>query len=224
MVRANDNTVGSNTRRPTKGKHLKPTRFIARQLSRPTGLFGHFVGLLMNWHNARMNAFVVRQLDLCPSDRVLEIGFGGGVNLRSLIAGSAFMAGIDPSPDLIRRAKSTFADALSTNRAQFCEGSADRIPFEGSSFHKVCTVNTIYFWRSLELGFAEIHRVLSPGGQLFVGFLPEEHMKRMGMPLDIFKLRSPEEVDAALTSAGFKNIRIERPEPTTPWNVMVATK
>ena len=39
-----------------------PPRFIARQLSCPTGLFGGVMGLLMNRHNAKMNRFAVRKL------------------------------------------------------------------------------------------------------------------------------------------------------------------
>jgi hypothetical protein len=31
-------------------------------------------------------------------------------------------------------------------------------------------------------------------------------------------------VVAALRKAGFSDVRVERPEPTTPWNVIVATR
>jgi hypothetical protein len=57
-----------------------------------------------------------------------------------------------------------------------------------------------------------------------VGFLPKERMDRMGMPTDIFTSRAPDDVITALTRAGFSDARIERPEPTTPWNVLVATR
>ena len=201
-----------------------PPRFIARQLSCPTGFFGRVMGLLMNRHNATMNGFAVRQLELTPTDRVLEIGFGGGVNLRSLIAGAALVGGVDRSQEMVRRAKARFAEAVSAGRADFRVGRVEELPFEGSWFGKACTVNTIYFWRSLDAGFAEIHRVLSPGGCLVVGFLPKERMDRMGMPIDIFTSRTPDEVDAALRGTGFTNVRVERPEPTTPWNVVVATR
>ena len=100
----------------------------------------------------------------------------------------------------------------------------EELPFEASSFGKVCTVNTVYFWNSLDAGFAEMHRVLSPGGRVVVGFLPKERMDRMGMPKDIFTSRAPEDVIDALTKAGFSDVRIERPEPTTAWNVLVATR
>ena len=199
-------------------------RFIARQLSRPTGFFGRVMGRLMNRHNAKLNAYAVRQLDLTPSDRILEIGFGGGVTLPSLIAGAAFVGGVDRSSEMVWRAKARFSEAVLAGRAIFREGNVEELPFEVSSFGKVCTVNTVYFWSSLDAGFAEIHRVLSPGGRVVVGFLPKERMDRMGMPKDIFTLRAPEDVIAALTKAGFSDVRIERPEPTTPWNVLVATR
>jgi arsenite methyltransferase len=100
----------------------------------------------------------------------------------------------------------------------------EELPFEASSFERVCTVNTIYFWSSLDAGFAEIRRVLSPGGRVVVGFVPKERMDLMRMPADIFTSRAPEDVVAALRKAGFSDVRVERPEPTTPWNVIVATR
>jgi arsenite methyltransferase len=199
-------------------------RFIARQLSRPTGFFGRIMGQLMNRHNAKLNSYAVRQLELTPSDRVLEVGFGGGVSLPSLIASAAFVGGVDRSSDMVTRAKAIFSEAVSAGRADFREGSVEELPFEASSFERVCTVNTIYFWSSLDAGFAEIRRVLLPGGRVVVGFVPKERMDLMRMPADIFTSRAPEDVVAALRKAGFSDVRIERPEPTTPWNVIVATR
>ena len=98
------------------------------------------------------------------------------------------------------------------------------MPFNEAAFDKICTVNTVYFWTSLEAGFAEIYRVLKSGGRAIVGFLPKEKMDRMGMPSDIFTTRAPGDVVVAMRQAGFHNIRIERPTPKTAWNVLVATR
>ena len=199
-----------------------PPRIVAQQLSHPTGLFGRLIGRLMNRHNAKMNAFALELLELTPADRVLEIGFGGGVTLSTLIERAGFVAGIDRSQVMAERAKAQYAGDVAAGRAEFREGTIEALPFEAASFDKVCTVNTIYFWRSLEVGFAEIHRVLTPGGRAVIGFLPKSHMDRMGMPRDIFTARATEDVVAALENEGFVSLRVERPQPKTPWNVVVA--
>ncbi|HWL86342.1 MAG TPA: class I SAM-dependent methyltransferase [Polyangiaceae bacterium] len=198
--------------------------FLARQLSRPSGLFGRLVMRVMNRGNGKMNAFAVRQLALDPSDRVLEVGFGGGVTLPFLMAGAARVTGVDRSADVVRRARAAFTAAIAVGHADFLEGQVEALPFDAASFEKVCTVNTVYFWRSLDAGCAEIHRVLAPGGRAVIGFLPKERMDRMGVPRDIFTSRATDEVTAALAKAGFETVRVERPEPHTPWNVVVAVR
>lgn len=198
-------------------------RFISRQLAHPTGLFGRIMGRFMNRNNARINAFALQQLGLEPSDRVLEIGFGGGALLPDLIRGAAFVAGVDRSVDVVNWANARYSAYVESGQAGFREGSAEVLPFEAGAFEKVCTVNTIYFWRSLDAGFKEIHRVLAPSGRVVVGFLPKEWMDRFGHPADIFTSSTSEDVIAALTAAGFSDVRVERPTPTTRWKVIVAS-
>ena len=171
-----------------------------------------------------MNRFAVGQLQLAPTDRVLEIGFGGGGTLAALLNTATFVAGVDRSHDVIGWAKRHFAKAIETRRAEFRQGNIESLPFNEATFDKVCTVNTVYFWTSLDAGFAEIYRVLKSGGRAIVGFLPKEKMDRMDMPTDIFTTRAPGDVVVAMRQAGFHDIRIERPTPETAWNVVVATR
>lgn len=199
-------------------------RILARQLSRPTGILGAVVRRMMNRGNATMNAFAVRQLELAPTDRVLDIGFGGGVTLPSLLAGSAFVGGVDCSRDVVARTRARFARDVAAGRADFREGHVESLPFEPASFTKVCTVNTVYFWTSLDAGFAEIHRVLSPGGRLAIGFLPKERMDRIGFPSDIFTPRAPDDVLASLVKTGFTDARVVRPATDPSWMVVVASR
>ena len=177
----------------------------------------------MNRHNAKMNTYAVKMLSLRPDDRVLEIGFGGGATLPVLTNEAKFVAGVDRSADVVSWAKARYARAIAAGRADFREGNVEALPFENASFGKVCTVNTVYFWKSLDAGFPEIRRVLEPGGRAVVGFIPKERMDRMRMPADIFTSRAPGDVTAALTRAGFKGVCVERPG-AAPWNVIVATR
>jgi arsenite methyltransferase len=117
----------------------------------------------MNRHNAKVNTFTRSQLQLMPTDRVLEIGFGGGPNLQFLIANAAHVAGVDRSKDVVTWANKKYAAAVNAGRAEFREGTVAALPFQDASFDKVFTVHTIYFWTSLEGGCREIYRVLATG-------------------------------------------------------------
>jgi ubiquinone/menaquinone biosynthesis C-methylase UbiE len=199
-------------------------RFIARQLSRPSGLAGRIIAGLMNRRNAAMNMFAIGRLQIEPSDRVIEIGFGGGVALPHLIEKARFVTGVDRSPDVVRQAKKRFGQHVEAGSAAFHEGNVEELPFNASSFEKALTVNTVYFWRSLQEGFREIYRVLAPGGQLSVGLLPKEHMDLMNLPKDIFTSRTITAVISAIEETGFSVRRIEKPEPTTSWVVIIASR
>lgn len=199
-------------------------RFIARQFAYPSGILGRIVARLMNRGNAAMNAFAVKTLEVDAADRVLEIGFGGGVTLPSLIDSAAFVAGVDRSYDMVKRARKEFAKAISSKRAEIHEGNVETLPFTSASFGKVITVNTVYFWASLDLAFEEIYRVLAPGGRLVVGFLPKDRMDLMDLPTDIFTARPVEEIVAVLEKTGFHGVSVERPQPTTAWAVVAAMR
>jgi ubiquinone/menaquinone biosynthesis C-methylase UbiE len=171
-----------------------------------------------------MNGFALKLLNVGPSDRVLEIGFGGASNMPFLVRHAAFVAGVDPSATAVHSAKARFAEATAQGRALFCEGRIEVLPFHAEEFTKVCTVNTVYFWISLDIGCAEMHRILAPGGHAVVGFLPKEWMDRGRFPSDIFTSRTSEEVAAALTRAGFTGVRVERPSEMIRWNVIIAQR
>jgi ubiquinone/menaquinone biosynthesis C-methylase UbiE len=176
----------------------------------------------MNRHNAKLNAFALQQLHLTANDRVLEIGFGGGVALPTLIGVAAFVGGVDRSREMVKRAKARFAAAVAADRADFWEGTVDAISFETASFSKACTVNTIYFWRSLDAGFAELRRVLSPVAAWWSGSFRKStwtvEISRQTSSLHARQMRSW----GPLAGAGFQDIRVERPTPNTAWNVIVA--
>src|SRR5258705_3647403 len=103
-------------------------RFIARQLSHPAGFGGRIIRFLMNRGNAGINAFAVQQLELTPSDRVLEIGFGGGLALPSLIERAAFVAGVDRSHDVVEQAQARICKAVMACRASVPEVTVQALP------------------------------------------------------------------------------------------------
>lgn len=200
-----------------------PPRFVAKQLSNPSGFGGWLVRLGMNRGNARVNVFAVDRLDVQPTDSVVEVGFGGGPNLRRLMDRSASVVGIDRSADVVAAATKRFAAACAQDRARFVLGDVEKLPVADGSCTKALTVHTVYFWRSLEKGFGEFYRVLRPDGLLAVGFVPRERMDAMGMPPDIFTTRAPEELCEAATAAGF-TVELCQSPSGAPWIVALCRK
>ena len=140
-------------------------RFIAKQLSRPSGFMGAVTRHLMNRHNARINAFAVQQLQLGPSDRVLEIGFGGGPRGTKGAAGCGHLRCRRRSFkwDVVDWAQRHFASSVKAGRAKFCQCNVESLPFEGSGVLKRSARSTRSIsGSSLQAGFAEIRRVLKP--------------------------------------------------------------
>ncbi len=78
-------------------------RLVAEQLRQPSGLVGRAFGVILNRANRRINRRVVERLDVHPGQRVLEIGFGGGLGLdRLLDQGVGFAAGVEISEPTAR--------------------------------------------------------------------------------------------------------------------------
>lgn len=199
------------------------SRFVARQLSRPSGVAGWLTRVLMNRGNAGLNSFALEQLALASDDHVLEVGFGGGVLLPRLLDAAGFVCGVDRSPDVVGAAQRRFAGAIRAGRAKFKVGSVEGLPLQDASFDKALSVHTVYFWSSLSIGSAELARILRPGGRVVLGFLPKAHMDLMKMPPDIFTPRTPDDVLGALEQAGFSDPELRRADHGH-WVVATATR
>ncbi|QKD03511.1 class I SAM-dependent methyltransferase [Mesorhizobium loti] len=196
-------------------------RFLAKQLSWPSGVGGWLVRAGMNRGNARLNSFAIDQLQLVSEDRAVEVGFGGGPLLPLFLRRAAFVCGVDRSQDVVDAAARRFADTVRAGRAEFRLGTVENLPVPDATFDKALSVHTVYFWEGLGAGAAELARVLKPGGRVVLGFLPKAHMDRMKMPADIFTPREPDEVIAALQDAGFDDTEVRRQSLETAW--LVAT-
>jgi ubiquinone/menaquinone biosynthesis C-methylase UbiE len=150
-------------------------------------------------------------MDIQPSDRILDIGFGGGITIEEMlkVIDTGKIYGIDFSEVMVKQARDRFKEAIESNKVSIVCANVEKLPFDDSTFDKICTVNTIYFWADIVGSLAEIRRVLKNDGRLVVGIRSADKMKDLPFTQHNFKLYSPEEVRDILTDAGFTNISIE---------------
>jgi ubiquinone/menaquinone biosynthesis C-methylase UbiE len=191
---------------------LVSKKFLAAQLCRPFGLFGKFVMAdFLNKHNEKMNHFAVERLDIQPTDKVLDIGFGGGITIEEMLQtiNTGKIYGVEFSQIMVEQAKQKFKPEIYSNKVSIEFGDVKQLSFIENTFDKVCTVNTIYFWNEPLASLQEIKRVLKSNGKLVVGIRSADKMKELPVTQYNFRLYDPEAVRDLLVEAGFINILID---------------
>ncbi|HKN56080.1 MAG TPA: class I SAM-dependent methyltransferase, partial [Amycolatopsis sp.] len=174
---------------------------LAKQLGHPDGLRGQVVGTMLNRGNRKPVTEAVAALELTGGETALDIGFGGGLGLARLLAGTGpngSVHGVEISATMLGRARRTFRRELAEGRLHLHESSITELPLDGDSVDAVITTNTVYFVEDLEAAFAEVARVLAPGGTFALGIGDPEAMARMPFTAHGFRLRPVAEVEAAL--------------------------
>jgi arsenite methyltransferase len=99
---------------------------------------------------------------------VLDLGSGAGTD--SLIAAQmvgehGHVTGIDMTPEMLTKARTAAAEMGAAN-AEFVESEAEQLPFPDASFDVVISNGVIDLIPDKEAVFAEIFRVLTPGGRI----------------------------------------------------------
>ena len=153
-----------------------------RMFGRPRGLLGRLGGLVMARVNRRPAAWVIGLLELRASDAVLELGFGPSVAVELLARSSRYVAGIDPSPEMLRQARRRNAAAIQAGRVDLRQASADHLPFAAESFDAALAFNAMQVWPDRAAGLGEMRRVLRPGGRAALVFTIRSGQRRQGTP------------------------------------------
>ncbi len=185
---------------------------IARQMQEPSGIIGRFIiGRAMNRTNSDIIAFTVQSLDIDSTDRVLDIGFGGGAAIERMVklADSGLVVGVETSAAMLKQALKKFDRAINAGRVQIKEGSVTKIPYDDGFFNKVCTVNCIYFWPEPAPVMKEIFRVLKPSGRVVVAVYLKEEFERYPPSRYGFRIYSDTRLQELLEEAGFNEVEIE---------------
>ena len=170
--------------------------------------------------NRQRNRWAVALLDVGPTDRILEIGFGPGTAIREAArrATRGRVAGIDHSPEMVRQASRRNAAAVRQGRVELHQAAVDGLPSFESAFDKVLAVNSLGFWPRPVDHLIEIRSLIRRGGIIAIVSQPRcpgatsEHTDR-----------AEREIRQQLQHAGFADIRSERLDLKPPVTCVLAT-
>jgi arsenite methyltransferase len=101
-------------------------------------------------------------------EQVLDLGSGAGTDslvAAQMIGPTGRVVGIDMTPEMVATARAG-AKAMGASNVEFLEGEAERLPFPDASFDVVTSNGVIDLIPDKEAVFAELFRVLRPGGRL----------------------------------------------------------
>ena len=106
--------------------------------------------------------------ELRAGERVLDLGSGGGIDVllsAKRVGPTGFVWGVDMTPEMLRLARANAAKAGARN-VEFLEGVIEAVPLPDASVDVVISNCVINLSVDKPAVFAEMHRVLRPGGRL----------------------------------------------------------
>ncbi len=186
---------------------MKRPFFIARQAGNPKGLVGTILARIMARETVVENSRALSLLKLQPTDYILEVGAGHGATIKTAaeIAYNGFVAGLDISRVMVRRAEQANRKSINEGRVDILLASSNQIPFSDDTFSKALSVHTVYFWDQPASHFSEILRALIPGGLFLLCFRPaEDKAFAETFPSSVYHFRNTEDLLSGLREAGFE--------------------
>lgn len=146
-------------------------RVLDMAFGHPRGVVGRVGGEIMARENAEQERRAVRQAELRPDNQVLIVGHGPGVGV--VLAATAVrppdgcVIGVDPSQAMRVMAADRCSSRGVADHVELRAGGAERTHCSDASMDVALSVNNVMLW-DRPAGFAEVHRVLKPGGRLVV--------------------------------------------------------
>lgn len=195
---------------------------IVSQFHRPRGWAGRLVGWEMTLRpsNRKRNAWAVRLLDVQPSDRVLEIGFGPGVAVREAArrATRGLVVGIDHSEAMRAQAARRNAATIRAGRVSLLVASVEDLPELDHPFDKILAVNNMGMWPEPPLRLKELARLLRDGGLIAIVSQP----RCPGATAETTE-HAAREIVGLLEAAGLVAIRVETLDLEPPVACVIGT-
>jgi ubiquinone/menaquinone biosynthesis C-methylase UbiE len=181
---------------------------VVRQFGHPSGIGGHLAGWVMAHRssNKQRNHWVVDLLDVAPTDRVLEIGFGPGLAIAELSrrATRGKVYGIDHSVVMLRRATKRNSAVIRAERVKLVQAPVERLPAFDEPLDAILAVNSLGFWPEPVQQLRAIRGLLRPGGRLAIATQP-----RCPGATRETSAQAALEIENLLREAGFCEPRVE---------------
>jgi arsenite methyltransferase len=124
----------------------------------PDSAVESFAGVANPWALGRLET----------GEHVLDLGSGAGTDslvAAQMVGDEGRVTGIDMTPEMLAKARGAAAE-MGAGNVEFLEAEAERLPFANESFDVVISNGVIDLIPDKDAVFAELFRVLKPGGRM----------------------------------------------------------
>ena len=202
-------------------------RFVS-QTRKPDGFLGKMMLSSMNSGHAKMADWGFSHLPSISPENAVDLGCGAGRNVGELLKRypGAHVAGIDYSDLSVEKSKDYNRTMIEIGRCEVMQGDVSDLKLPADAFDLATAFETIYFWPGLEKCFAQVAKVLKPGGYFMI-CNESDGTDATGLKfekiIDGMKNHTAEEIEAALKAAGFSFVTSDH-HPSKPWITVLAKK
>ena len=182
---------------------------------KPKGIGGKIMVSMMNIGHSSMAEWGFTHIQIQVSAVCLDIGCGGGVNIKKLLEKSPHgrVVGIDHSEISVGKSRKINKAEIESKRCEILQGDVMKLPFENETFDVITAFETIYFWPDISVAFNQVYKVLKSGGTFMIcnesnGENPKE--EKWTNIIKGMKIYNSEQIKKFLEDAGFTDVKIDK--------------
>jgi ubiquinone/menaquinone biosynthesis C-methylase UbiE len=182
--------------------------FIARQFKKPSGWFGNFSSRIMIRGNRNKYETIIKDMDIQPNDKLLEIGYGPGIGIHMIadLCESCTIHGIDFSKLMYKKASNYNKSNIDKGKVQLQYGDYLNLSATENQYDKIFCLNVIYFWDELNKPLEITKTQLKINGAFYIFMFDVNVLIKKKAPDSVFNKYSIDQVVGSLKSAGFSEV------------------
>ena len=182
---------------------------------RPEGIGGKIMVHMMNTGHSSMAEWGFAHIKIQSEDVCLDIGCGGGANIRKLLEKSPYgrVVGIDYSEISVEKSRKINKAGIESKRCEILQGDVMKLPFRGETFDVITAFETIYFWPDISEAFKKVYKILKIGGTFMIcnesnGENPKD--EKWTKIIQGMKIYNSEQIEKSLKDAGFRGVKVDK--------------
>ena len=143
--------------------------YVRRMFGRIAGVYDLMNRLMTGGLDGRWRRFAARQVALGPGERALDVGTGtGDLAIAVLRAGApdARVLGVDFTPEMLAHGQAKMERLGLSGQIALRQGDGEHLDLPDASFDACCSAFVVRNLSDMRQGFAEMLRVVRPGGRV----------------------------------------------------------